>query len=104
KFHTDTGKYEKVGVATDEKGNQIEGYGMPTDSKNRPDLLALRDTRTGRVDPQTNVAKIWTVTFGNRTRPRRGRVDSQDRLWFAAFGTGHIGLLDPECEECCSHL
>jgi virginiamycin B lyase len=104
KLHTDTGKYEKVGVATDEKGNQIEGYGMPTDSKNRPYILEFRDTRIGRVDPQTNVAKIWAVTFGNKTRPRRGRVDSQDRLWFAAFGTGHIGMFDPATEKFASYL
>jgi virginiamycin B lyase len=104
KFHTDTGTYEKVGVATDEKGNKIEGYGMPTDSKNRPYILEFRDTRIGRVDPQTNVAKIWSVTFGQRTRPRRGRVDSQDRLWFAAFGTGHIGMFDPVTEQFASYL
>src|SRR5262249_14555742 len=49
KFHTDTGTYERMGVATDEKGNKISGYGMPTDSKNRPYILEFGDTRIGRV-------------------------------------------------------
>jgi len=99
KFHTDTGTYERMGVATDEKGNHISGYGMPTDSKNRPYILEFGDTRIGRVDPQTNVTKIWNVPFGGKSKPRRGRVDSQDRLWFAAFGTGHIGMFDPNTEQ-----
>ena len=99
KFHTDTGKYERMGPATDANGVHISGYGMPTDSKNRPYILEFGDTRIGRVDPQTNVAKIWSVTFGTRTKPRRGRVDSQDRLWFAAFGSGHIGMFDPVTEK-----
>ena len=104
KFHTDTGKYEKVGVATDENGVHISGYGMPTDLKNRPYILEYGNTRIGRVDPQTNVAKIWNVTFGTRTKPRRGRVDSQDRLWFAAFGSGHIGMFDPVTEQFAAYM
>jgi streptogramin lyase len=29
------------------------------------------------------------------SRPRRGRVDAQDRLWFAEYGGNAIGMLDP---------
>ncbi|MEA2975080.1 MAG: hypothetical protein QOF19_600 [Alphaproteobacteria bacterium] len=98
KFHTDTGTYERMGVATSADGKKISGYGMPTDSQNRPYILEFQNTRIGRVDPKTNVTTIWTVPFGN-TKPRRGRVDSQDRLWFAAFGSNGIGMFDPNAEK-----
>jgi streptogramin lyase len=93
-----TGKYEDMGVATDAEGKQIYGYGMPTDSKNNPFILQYQKTHIGYVDSKTNVAKIWMIPFGN-TRPRRGRVDKQDRLWFGAYGSGGIGFFDPKTEK-----
>ena len=30
------------------------------------------------------------------SRPRRGRFDAQDRLWFAEYGANGIGMLDPK--------
>jgi streptogramin lyase len=98
KFHVDTGTYEKAGVATAADGTEIEGYGMPTDWQNRPYILEFRDTRIGRVDPKTNVTKIWNVPFG-KSKPRRGRVDKNNKLWFAAFGSGDIGMFDPDTEK-----
>ena len=36
------------------------------------------------LDAKTNVAKIWSTPFA-RSRPRRGRFDDQNRLWFAEY-------------------
>ena len=46
------------------------------------------------VPKAANHSRSWLST-----RPRRGRVDTKDRLWFAAFGSGHIGMFDPVTEK-----
>jgi virginiamycin B lyase len=33
------------------------------------------------------------------SRPRRGRVDAQDRLWFAEYQGNAIGMFDPKSER-----
>ena len=47
----------------------------------------LRDAKTGAVT-------IYDTPIKN-SRPRRGRVDEQNRLWFAEYGGNAIGLFDP---------
>ena len=84
-----TGKWENMGEATDADGKTIRGYGMPTDKDNNVYMMSFGDTRIGRLDAKTNVAKIWTTPIV-RSRPRRGRVDDQNRLWFAEYGGNSI--------------
>jgi len=36
--------------------------------------------------------------FSASTRPRRGRVDEQNRLWFAEYGGNGIGMFDPKTD------
>ncbi|HZS65094.1 MAG TPA: carboxypeptidase regulatory-like domain-containing protein [Xanthobacteraceae bacterium] len=98
KFHTDTEKYEKMGIATDPSGKQITGYGMPTDSHNNPWLLEYRNTHIGKVDAKTNVTTIYATPFA-RSRPRRGRVDAQDNLWFGEYQGNAIAMFDPKTER-----
>jgi len=38
-----------------------------------------------------------TPTKGSK--PRRGRIDEQNRLWFAEYGANAIGLFDPKTAE-----
>jgi streptogramin lyase len=98
KLDVATGQYQDMGVATDASGSHISGYGMPTNSKNDVYLLEQGNTRIGLVDAKTNVTRIWpTPTAGSK--PRRGRVDDQDRLWFGEFGGGRIGMFDPTTEQ-----
>jgi streptogramin lyase len=33
------------------------------------------------------------------SRARRGRVDSQNRLWFAEYGSNGVGMFDPKTEK-----
>ena len=43
--------------------------------------------------------RVWAPRQLAVPWPRRGRVDSQDRLWFAEYGANSIGLFDPETAE-----
>jgi streptogramin lyase len=98
KLDVATGQYQDMGVASDATGSHISGYGMPTDSQNNVYLLEQGNTRIGLLDAKTNIAKIWsTPTVGSK--PRRGRVDDQDRLWFGEFAGGAIGMFDPKTEK-----
>jgi virginiamycin B lyase len=93
-----TGKWELKGEATTTDGKTIHGYGLPADKDNNLYLMSFGDTRIGKLDAKTNVAKIWSTPFA-RSRPRRGRFDDQDRLWFAEYGGNRIAMFDPTTEE-----
>jgi streptogramin lyase len=80
-----TGKLEQFdstpfyGVVTDSKGN---GYGLLLSTQ---DILKY-DAITGEI------THYPTPTKGSG--PRRGRADSQDRLWFGEFRGNKIGMFD----------
>jgi virginiamycin B lyase len=93
-----TGKWEDRGVATTAKGETIRGYGMPSDKDNNLYLMSFGDTRIGKLDAKTNVAQIWSTAFA-RSRPRRGRFDDQNRLWFAEYAANRIAMFDPITEK-----
>jgi virginiamycin B lyase len=59
--------------------------------------MSFGDTRIGKLDAKTNVAKIWPTAFA-RSRPRRGRFDDQNRLWFAEYAADRIAMFDPTTE------
>jgi virginiamycin B lyase len=89
-----TGKYQNLGVAQDPRGKRISGYGMPVDKQNNVFMLEFSGTSIGRRD-KNNLVTIWpTPTAGSR--PRRGRVDEQNRLWFAEYAGNAIAVLDTE--------
>ncbi len=60
--------------------------------------MSFGDTRIGKLDAKTNVAQIWSAPTA-RSRPRRGRFDDQNRLWFAEYGGNRIGMFDPQTER-----
>ncbi len=93
-----SGKWEDRGVATTAKGETIRGYGLPSDKDNNLYLMSFGDTRIGKLDAKSNVAQIWSTAFA-RSRPRRGRFDDQNRLWFAEYGANRIAMFDPTTEQ-----
>jgi virginiamycin B lyase len=93
-----SGKWEDRGVATTAKGETIRGYGLPSDKDNNLYLMSFGDTRIGKLDAKTNVAQIWRTAFA-RSRPRRGRFDDQNRLWFAEYAANRIAMFDPTTEQ-----
>jgi virginiamycin B lyase len=92
-----TGQWELKGEATTAEGKTIRGYGLPSDKDNNLYLMSFGDTRIGKLDAKTNVAKIWPTAFA-RSRPRRGRFDDQNRLWFAEYAADRIAMFDPTTE------
>ena len=93
-----TGQWENKGHATTPDGKTISGYGIPTDKDNNVYMLEFGNTNIGRLDAKTNVAKIWATPIV-RSKPRRGRLDDQGRLWFAEYGGNGIGMFDPTTER-----
>jgi streptogramin lyase len=93
-----SGKWEDRGLATTAKGETIRGYGLPADKDNNLYLMSFGDTRIGRLDAKSNVAQIWTTPM-TRSRPRRGRFDDQNRLWFAEYAANRIAMFDPANEQ-----
>ena len=89
-----TGKFENTGKAIDKNGRQISAYGIPTDHDNNMYLLEFGGTSIGRRDAKTLEVEIWRTPFPS-SRPRRGGVDHQNRLWFAEYHGG-IAMFDPK--------
>src|SRR6266705_1126223 len=79
-----TGKWENLGISKLAE-RQISGYGLPTDKNNNVYMLEFGGNSIGMRNGKTGEVKIWS-TSAPRTRPRRGRLDDQGRLWFAQYG------------------
>jgi virginiamycin B lyase len=50
------------------------------------------------IDANTGEARFWQVPTP-RSSPRRGRMDSQDRYWFAEYTGDKIGMFDTRTEK-----
>jgi virginiamycin B lyase len=50
------------------------------------------------IDAETGEAKFWQVPTP-RSSPRRGRMDAQDRFWFAEYTGDKIGMFDTRTEK-----
>lgn len=93
-----TGQYTNLGKMKDPKGEAIDGYGMLADSHNNLYLLQFQGTAIGRYDAKTHEVKIYPTPTPN-SKPRRGRVDHEDKLWFAEYAGNAIGMFDPKTEQ-----
>ncbi|MGE5538722.1 MAG: carboxypeptidase regulatory-like domain-containing protein [Gemmatimonas sp.] len=93
-----TGQFENLGIMKDAKGKQISAYGMPADRTNGLYLLEFGGTSIGHLDAKTKEVTIYP-TPSPGSKPRRGRVDEQDRLWFAEYGNNAIGMFDPKTKQ-----
>jgi streptogramin lyase len=90
-----TGQYEDLGQSKDLGGKQISAYGMPTDQQNNVYQLEFGGTSIGYRDIKAGTTTIFR-TPNSGSRPRRGRVDEQNRLWFAEYAGNAIALFDPK--------
>jgi virginiamycin B lyase len=50
------------------------------------------------IDAKTGEAKFWQVPTP-RSSPRRGRMDAQDRFWFAEYTGDKVGMFDTRTEK-----
>lgn len=69
-------------------------YGDVTDSKGNRYLMKHRDSDIDRIDVETEKLARYATPTPNAF-PRRGDYDSQDRIWFAEYNAGQIGMFDP---------
>ena len=68
-------------------------YGIYTDSQNNAYLLDFPSEYIWKVDARTGAATAYKTPSPN-SRPRRGRMDSQDRLFFAEYGAAKVAMFD----------
>ena len=92
-------KMENLGSFKDPNtGNRIGPYGIHSDAQNNLYLLDFAAGNIVKVDAKTKNATIYP-TPTPESRPRRGRVDRDGRLWFAEYQGNAIGMFDPETEH-----
>ena len=90
-----TGQYEDMGEPKDVNGVSINGYGLVADPQNNPYMLEFGNTRVGKFDASAKMLTVYP-TPSLRSRPRRGMMDEQGRLWFAQYAANSIGMFDPK--------
>jgi streptogramin lyase len=94
-----TGKWENLhAFKNPATGRNIAMYGMPSDHENNVYLLDIAGGNIGRLDAKTLQLSVYRTPIPN-SRPRRGRVDQQDRLWFGEYAGNAIGMFDPKTER-----
>ena len=69
---------------------RFSGYQVVVNSKGQP-FITIGDIKM--LDLATKEVKILSVPTKN-SFTRRGKVDAQDRFWFAEYGGDKIGMLD----------
>jgi len=67
-------------------------------SKGNPYAPDFRGSHIIGIDATTGEAKFWPTPTRN-SMPRRGRMDAQDRFWFAEYTGDMIGMFDTRTEK-----
>src|SRR5262249_43155369 len=73
------------------------GYEIAVNSKGNPYIADIGKYIVG-VDVKKNEGKIWDPPTPD-SGARRGRIDAQDRFWFAEFSADKIGMFDTRTEK-----
>jgi streptogramin lyase len=73
-------------------------YDVLADSKNNGYFLTMGAGDIGKIDAKTGEIAIYK-TPTPRSGPRRGMIDSQDRVWFGENRGDKIGMFDPRTER-----
>src|SRR5438445_2184189 len=94
-----TGTYENLGTfAIPRAGRNINAYGIPANHEIDLYLLDFAADNIGRIDAKMKEFKVYPTPTRD-SRPRRGMVDAQDRLWFAEYGANAVAMFDPKTEK-----
>ena len=92
-------KMENLGAFKDPlSGKRIGTYGIHSDVQNNAYLLDFAAGNIVKIDGKTKNMSIYVTPTPN-SRPRRGRVDHEGRLWFAEYQGNAIGMFDPKAER-----
>jgi virginiamycin B lyase len=92
-------KMENLGAFKDPKtGKRIGTYGIHSDAQNNAYLLDFAAGNIVKLDAKTGKETVYATPTPD-SRPRRGRVDREGRLWFAEYQGNAIGMFDPKAEK-----
>ena len=92
-------KMENLGNFKDpQTGKRIGTYGIHSDAQNNAYLLDFSAGNIVKIDAKTKKATVYQTPTPD-SRPRRGRVDREGRLWFAEYQGNAIGMFDPKTER-----
>jgi streptogramin lyase len=92
-------KFEDLGSFKDPRsGKRIGTYGLHSDQANNIYLLDFAAGNIVKIDAKTKLPTVYLTPTPN-SRPRRGRVDAEGRLWFAEYAGNAIGMFDPKTEK-----
>ena len=93
-----TGQYENLGTFRNPANDRPIGiYGIYADQHNNAYILEFPVGGIGKIDAKTGKLAFYPTPTPN-ARARRGRVDVQNRLWFAEYGGNGVAMFDPETE------
>jgi streptogramin lyase len=73
-------------------------YGIYADSKNNLFFMDFGGENVGKIEATTGKLTLFP-TPTPRSRPRRGRMDGEDRVWFAEWRAEKIGMFDTKTEQ-----
>jgi hypothetical protein len=91
----ETGQYENLGTFRNPANNRPIGiYGIYADQQNNAYILEFPVGGIGKIDAKTGKLAFYPTPTPN-ARARRGRVDFQNRLWFAEYGGNGVGCSIP---------
>jgi len=79
-------------------GKHIGPYGIDSDAQNNGYLLDFSAGNIVKIDAKTKKVTIYKTPTPD-SRPRRGRVDGEGRLWFGEYQGNAIGMFDPKTER-----
>jgi len=95
RLDTTTGKFEMFEPYKIPRPNV---YDVIPDANNNGYFLTMGAEEVGRIDAKTGQIQIFkTPTKGSG--PRRGMMDSQDRLWFGENRSDKIGMFDTKTQN-----
>src|SRR5256714_8889370 len=92
-----TGKFETWKPYQNMKGPHSV-YGIYAESKNNIFFMDFGGENAGKIEAATGKLTLFP-TPTPRSRPRRGRMDDQDRVWFAEWRAEKIGMFDTRTEK-----
>ncbi len=99
RLEPDTGKWENLGAFKDPvSGRNIAYYGIPSDQQNNLYLLDISAGLIGKLDARSKQITVYRTPIPN-SRPRRGRVDADNNLWFGEYAGNAIGMFDSREER-----
>jgi virginiamycin B lyase len=93
-----TGQFGEMVKETTPDGVAVPAYQIPTNLQNDVYLLNFGGTLVGMYEKDSGAVSAFK-TPTPRSRPRRGEVDHQNRLWFAEYAGNSIGMFDPKTKQ-----